>query len=127
MPRTVNIRLENALGGPTRIVEVSASADADADYLCLPAAIVRRLGLPSSNTRNVSARHGLVVQCRYVGPVLIQVGRASAYTGAVELGDEVVLGKIALGHLGLKIDPLENDLVADPSGFRIGGIFESVA
>ena len=61
------------------------------------------------------------MQCRYVGPILLQVGRAKAFTGAIEFGDKVVLGSIALGQLGLKIDPVSDDLAADSTAARIGG------
>lgn len=123
MPKHVVIRLENALGGPARVVEITAVLDAEAHHLQLPSALVRRLNLAvTPDVRTVKTPDGQRSQCRYVGPVLIQAGQARCFAGAVEFGEEVVLGTIPLTHLGLMIDSITGGLVADPSTAYVGGL-----
>ncbi len=107
------IRLENALNGPVRVVETFARVDTDMPYLCLPATVVAKLELASNDARLVELTDGSRVWCRYVGPIRLQLGQSQAFTGAVELGDEVVLGSIPLSALVLKIDHATGKLTED--------------
>ena len=106
------IRLENSC--PQTSLEVRALVDPGVLPLYLPTTVVRTLGLGGEGVRLVKSPDGTWQKCRYVGPVTLQCGTAQGFSGAVEFGDEVVLGSLPLGHLSLKLDPLTMRLTSVP-------------
>ena len=113
-PIHTKIRLEGARVTQSRVVEVSALVNTDGPYLFLPATVVTTLDLPAHGTRTVTTADGDAHECPYVGPVTVQCGEHLCFTGAVEFGDEVVLGTIALNALGLTVDQAGERLITAP-------------
>ncbi len=113
-PIHTKIRLEGARATQSRVVEVSARVNMDGPYLCLPAAVVATLDLPAQGSRIIITVDNDAREYPYVGPVTVQCGEHVCFTGAVEFGDEVVLGTIALHALGLTVDQTQGRLVTAP-------------
>ena len=95
-PIHASISLENSCLAQLRMEEVRALVKTEALFLCLPARLVAALGLEAYGSRMVSTSGGISERCRYVGPVTLRWGEHVCFTGAVEFGDEVVLGSMPL-------------------------------
>ena len=108
------VRLENSCGTHRRVLEVRALVDPAMLFLCLPAPVIRALSLEGSCFRYVKQSFGPAQKCRYVGPVTLQCGAHQGFSGAVEYGEEVVIGSLPLGQLGLTLDPDTLQLVSVP-------------
>jgi clan AA aspartic protease len=108
------IRLGNPRREGSRAMEVITLVDTASNYLCLPATIVAELGLESDTRRIVTTADGGKHECRYVGPVEVRFADRVCFVGALELGDEVLLGAIALEDMDLVINPSRQTLTVNP-------------
>ncbi len=104
-----NPRLENL-----KPIEVEASADSGANFLCLPEEVANQLHLELDFEKEVTTADGKRRMCRYVGPVRIGFENRSCYVGAIVLGDQVLLGAIPLEDMDLVILPLERRVIVNP-------------
>lgn len=57
----------------------------------------------------------------YVGPVLVEVFGRRAFTGAMVLGDGVLLGAIPVEAMDVPVDPRRNQLIPNPEHPNIPG------
>ena len=120
-PFYTNIRLENSHDAQPRVLEVRALVDMASFHLCLPAPLVSALGLEGTCFRFLTKADGSRQKCRYVGPVTLQCGSHTCFAGAVEAGEEVVIGTIPLAALGLTLEPATSQLVSVP--LRLPGVY----
>src|ERR1700694_305164 len=77
-------------------VEVDALADSAAVHLCIPAHVQAQLGLEQSGTKEATLADESKKLVPYVGPVELHFKDRVGFTGALVLGDEVLLGAIPL-------------------------------
>lgn len=96
-------------------IEIESLADTGALHLCLPAALVERLGLEELHKRRVMLADGQRKECPYVGPVHVSVGDRACYTGAIVMGDEPLLGAVPMEDMDLWISPARHELVPNPA------------
>ena len=97
-----------------RKVVVQARADTGADFLCLPSEVVLQLNLEGEERRTYSTADGVSHSCRYVGPVKVQFDNRSCYVGALELGNEVLLGAIPMEDMDLVVHPKTKAVTVNP-------------
>lgn len=109
------IGLRNPRRAELREVEVRALVDTGANHLCLPAAIVAELGLEASTTRTVKTADGATHECRYVGPVQVRFENRDCFVGALELGDSVLLGAIAMRDMDSVMNPSRRTITVNPA------------
>lgn len=109
-PIYASISLENSCRTQWRVQEVRALVKTEALFLCLPAPVVAALELEAHGFRTVSMPGGIRERCRYVGPITLQWGSHVCFTGALEFGDEVVLGSMPLDALDIDVDALKQRL-----------------
>jgi hypothetical protein len=64
--------------------------------------------------RPVRIANGETIEVRYVGPVKIGLMGREVYTGAMVMGNEVLLGAIPLEDLDLHVDPRRGRLMPNP-------------
>lgn len=109
-----DLRLSNPV--ETAIDEVNAEAlvDTGAMHLCIPETVRRQLKLEGRDIRPVRIANGETIEARYVGPVKIGLMGREVYTGAMVMGNEVLLGAIPLDDLDLHVDPLRGRLIPNP-------------
>ena len=55
----------------------------------------------------------------YVGPLTVRFGNRTCFTGAMVLGDEVLLGAIPMEDMDLVVRPSQRDVIANPSSPNI--------
>jgi predicted aspartyl protease len=95
-------------------MEVDALVDTVSQYLCLPASLVEELGLEANTRRTVTTAAGSSHNCRYIGPIKVRSQDRECYVGALELGDEVLLGAIPREDMDLVVNPHRQTISANP-------------
>ncbi len=110
----ISIKLSNPLKENLAPNETTALVDTGSINLCLPKYLAIRLGLQELEKRNVVVADGRMVNCSYSGPVLVEFDDRKCYTGALILGDEVILGTIPLEDMDLMIHPAGQSVKPNP-------------
>jgi clan AA aspartic protease len=117
------VRTKITLGNPKRMdltpIEVDALVDTGAVHLCLPPHVAIQLDLEEREKREVTVADGSKHVVPYVGPVLASFGKRSCYTGAMVLGNEVLLGSIPMEDMDLVVRPLTRELAPNPQNPNI--------
>jgi clan AA aspartic protease len=86
-------------------VEVNALADSGSVHLCIPPHVQIQLGLEEDLRKEITLADGTRRSVPYVGPVELRFKNRLGYTGALVLGDEVLLGAIPMEDMDLIIIP----------------------
>ena len=97
---------------------VESFVDTGALHLCLPGRIADHLQLHTLQRRDVELADGTLRNCPYVGPVELSFGDRSCYTGAVLLGNRVLLGVLPMVDLDLSISLVTRSVEANPASLR---------
>ncbi len=87
-------------------LEVSALADSGAVHLCIPEHVALQLELRELERREVvlaDGRRRSVLP--YMGPIEVRFANRRCFTGAMVLGDEVLLGAIPMEDMDLVLQP----------------------
>lgn len=121
----VSIRLSNPLKENLAPNEAVALVDTGSLNLCLPEYLSARLGLKVLEIRDVVVADGRKVKCPYVGPVLVEFEDRKCYTGALVIGDEVILGTIALEDMDLIIHASTHSVIPNPDSTELPSIHSS--
>jgi len=95
-------------------VEVEALVDTGAVHLCIPERVAIQLDLDELERREVTVADGSTHSVPYVGPIVTGFGRRHCYTGAMVLGDEVLLGSIPMEDMDLVVQPLTREVTPNP-------------
>lgn len=95
-------------------IEVDALADTGALFLCIPEHVANQLRLVESSQKEVTTADGTRRLCPYVGPVHLRFGNRECYSGAVVLGDEVLLGAVPMEDMDLVVIPSERRVAVNP-------------
>ena len=98
-------------------VEIQALVDTGALHLCLPRSVAESLGLDleGASTRKVTLADGTERQVPYAGPVEVRFGDRACFTGALVLGDRVLMGAVPLEDLDLVVSPARRSLTVNPA------------
>ena len=112
---TARIELANAKDPETRAMTVSALVDTGTLLLCIPEHVADRLGLEELERREVRTADGAVHRAPYVGPVLVGFENRRCLTGALVLGDEVLLGAVPMEDMDVLVSPATRTLVVNPA------------
>ena len=108
------LTLSNPREDDLAAIEVDALVDTGAVHLCLPRHVALQLGLAELEKREVTLADGSRSVVSYVGPVKTSFRNRSCYTGAMVLGDEVLLGAIPMEDMDLVVRPATRDVVPNP-------------
>lgn len=99
---------------PTLALQIDALADAGTLHLCLPQHVCDRLRLEKLTEREVILADGSARRVPYVGPVEIRFRNRAGFVGALVMGDQVVLGAIAMEDLDLVVLPSTREVDVNP-------------
>ena len=86
-------------------LEVSALADSGAVHLCIPEHVALQLKLRELERREVVLADGRRRSVPYMGPIEVRFANRRCFTGAMVLGDEVLLGAIPMEDMDLVLQP----------------------
>jgi clan AA aspartic protease len=109
-------------------VEVAALADAGSIFLCIPEHVRLQLKLDVLETREVKPADGSRATHPYVGPLVVRFKNRTGFMGALVLGDEVLLGVIAIEEMDLVVNPRDRTVDVNPQSPNIAtGIVKRAA
>ena len=121
-----DITLKNPQEDSLKSMEVSALVDTGAHWLCIPQHVAIQLGLKEHEQREVTLASGEVKKVPYVGPLQISFENRKAFSGALVLGEQVLLGAIPMEDMDVLVSPLDRKLIVNPrspniaAGFAMG-------
>jgi hypothetical protein len=100
---------------PHLAVEVDALADSGSVYLCIPEHIRAKLALDVIGEKELLLADASVRKLPYAGPIELRFKNRVGFTGAVVLGDEVLIGVIPMEDMDLVIVPRTRTLDVNPA------------
>ena len=116
-----HIRLANAAKPDLEELDANALVDSGAIDLCVPPHVVLQLKLDTLEQREVTTADGRKQIVDYVGPIRIEVFGRKAFTGAMVMGDVVLLGAIPMESMDVLVDPRRQQLIPNPENPNIPG------
>jgi len=111
---TAKLQLSNPRDPSLAPIEVAALVDTGSVFLCIPAHVRLQLKLEAIDHREVKLADGSRASYPYVGPIVLRFKNRSAFTGALVLGDEVLLGVISMEELDLVVNPRDRSVDVNP-------------
>ena len=108
------LTLKNPRKPDLQPVEVDALADTGAVYLCIPPHVQIQLDLEESAKKEVTLADGGKKVVPYVGPVELHFKNRVGFTGALVIGDEVLLGAIPMEDMDLVVIPKTRTVDINP-------------
>lgn len=116
-----NISLSNPTTESLLPIEANALVDTGALFLCIPQHIALQLQLKEFEKREVTVADGSKKLVPYVGPIKINYLNRMCLTGALVLGDMVLLGAIPIEDMDLVIHPSQLKITVNPNYPNIAG------
>lgn len=113
------ISLKNPRDPALEAVEVTALVDTGALHLCIPEHVAIQLNLDQLYEREVTTADGSKRLCAYVGPVEVRFERRGCFTGALVVGDEVLLGAVPMEDMDLVVSPATQTVTVNPESPNI--------
>ena len=110
-----NITLANVSKPHIRPMSVRALVDTGTVHLCIPEHVALQLDLDTFEEREVEIADGAVKRRPYVGPIQIRFENRQCLTGAMVLGNEVLLGSIPMGDMDVVINPTRQTIMVNPA------------
>jgi len=114
-----NIVLKNPRLPELRPVETPALADTGALHLCIPEHVALQLRLEQLYEREVTVADGSKRLCQYVGPIEIRFADRACFSGALVLGDKVLLGAVPMEDMDLVVSPATRSVTVNPASPNI--------
>lgn len=108
------IKLSNPRNDNVESIEVEAMADTGATYLCIPESVYDKLGLEVCEYREVTIANGKNITVQYVGPIRLEFKNRFCYTGALVMGNQVLLGMIPMTDMDLVLIPKTASIDINP-------------
>jgi clan AA aspartic protease len=113
------VTLGNARRPEVQPIEVEALVDTGALHICIPEHVAVQLELEEFDRRELTFADGSKKLASYVGPLTVAVANRRGLAGAMVVGDEVLLGAIAMEDMDLVARPATRDVVPNPKNPNI--------
>jgi len=113
------VTLGNASRPEISPIEVEALVDTGALHICIPEHLALQLELEEFDRRELTFADGSQKLASYVGPLTVAVANRRGLSGAMVVGDEVLLGAIAMEDMDLVARPATRDVVPNPKNPNI--------
>jgi clan AA aspartic protease len=114
-----DITLANLLEPGMEPYDTRALVDTGVLHLCIPPHIAFQLKLRQLDEREVVIADGTRKVVPYVGPLQVTFKNRNCFTGAMVMGEEVLLGAIPLEDMDLVIIPSQLKLAPNPQSPNI--------
>ena len=114
-----DIELANAKNGSLKSMAVRALVDTGAMTLCISEHIAIQLQLQEIEKREVTTADERRHVVPYVGPVQIKFANRTCFTGALVIGESVLLGAVPMEDLDLVISPSGQTVTVNPKSPNI--------
>lgn len=116
---TATIELSNPKQPQLSPLEVSALVDTGAMTICIPEHVAVQLQLTEIERREVTTADERSHVVPYVGPIQIRFQHRTCFTGALVLGDTVLLGTVPMEDMDLVISPSRQTIAVNPKSPNI--------
>ena len=116
---TATVELSNPRQPQLSPLETSAMVDTGAMTICIPEHIAVQLQLPEIEKREVTTADERSHVVPYVGPIQIRFQNRTCFTGALVLGDSVLLGAVPMEDMDLVISPSRQTITVNPKSPNI--------
>jgi len=109
-----DIRLSNPRKPKLKAMTVRAMVDTGAMTICIPQRVAVQLQLPEIEKREVTTADERSHLVPYVGPIQIEFENRTCFTGALVLGESVLLGAIPMDDMDLVVSPSGRSITVNP-------------
>ncbi len=113
------IELSNPRDKNIKSIISKSLVDTGALHLCVPEHIAIQLELEELYKREVTTADGKKHLVPYMGPLSIKFENRGCFTGALVLGDEVLLGAVPIEDMDLLVSPAKQALIVNPESPNI--------
>ena len=113
------IELANPKNTSLKPIAVKALVDTGAMTICIPEHIAVQLQLPEIEKREVTTADEKSHVVPYVGPIQVRFEKRTCFTGALVIGDSVLMGAIPLEDMDLVISPSGKTITVNPKSPNI--------
>ena len=114
-----DIELANPKNGLLKPMAVNARVDTGAMTICIPEHIAIRLQLQEIQKREVTTADERRQVVPYVGPIQIKFANRTCFTGALVIGESVLMGAVPMEDMDLVNSPSEQRVVVNPKSPNI--------
>ena len=114
-----DIKLSNPKKPRLKPVRVKARVDTGAIMLCIPEHIAMQLQLEEIEKREVTTADEKPHLVPHVGPILIRFENRKCMTGALVIGDAVLMGAVPLEVMDVVISPSRDTIIVNPASPNI--------
>jgi len=108
------IELSNPSKPELKPLVVRALVDTGAMTICIPEHVAVQLQLPEIDKREVTTADERSHVVPYVGPIQIRFENRTCFTGAIVLGDSVLLGAVPMEDMDLVVSPSRRTITVNP-------------
>ena len=108
-------------------VEVDALADTGSVHLCIPLHTQIQLKLAQVEEKEVTLADGSRKLVPYVGPIELRYRNRTGFAGALVMGDQPLLGAIAMEDMDLVVVPKTRTVVVNPDSPNIASSIAKVS
>ena len=113
------IQLRNPRLPELDAMEVDALADTGAVHVCIPSDVQVQLRLDAVDEKEVTLADGSRRLVPYVGPIELRYANRVGFVGALVMGDQALLGAIAMEDMDLVVVPKTRQVVVNPESPNI--------
>ena len=121
-----SIHLRNARI-PALTLQADALVDSAALHVFIPQYVSDQLKLEKLGERELLLANGSRHLVPYVGPLELRFKNRAGFVGAIVLGDQVVVGSIAMEDMDLVILPLTRELEVNPRSPQVARTIATTA
>ena len=100
-------------------LSVQALVDTGAMTICIPEHVAVQLKLPEIEKREVTTADEKPHVVPYVGPIQIRFQKRTCFTGALVIGDSVLLGAVPMEDMDLVVEPSLQTITVNPKSPNI--------
>jgi len=108
------ISLSNPKNNNLSPMLTNALVDTGAITLCIPEHVALQLNLDEIEKREVTTADGKHIPVPYVGPVQVNFENRTCFTGALVLGDSILLGAVPMEDMDLIVSSRLQTIVVNP-------------
>jgi clan AA aspartic protease len=116
---TAVIELSNPREPDLSALTVQALVDTGAMTICIPEHVAVQLKLIEIEKREVTTADAKSHIVPYVGPVQIRFQKRTCFTGALVIGDCVLLGAVPMEDMDLVVEPSRQTVTVNPKSPNI--------
>ena len=111
---SAEIELSNPKESKLKSLTVQAMVDTGAMTICIPEHIAVQLDLHEIEKREVTTADERSHVISYVGPLQIRFQNRTCFTGALVIGESVLLGAVPMEDMDLVISPSRQTITVNP-------------